>query len=161
MLQKRLIKHIEKLLKKKIKQQYVHEQNRNLSEPERQMLVNHIKNGGAKKVPTNFSPAISRNVEICRENCLTLSFVLTLFPHWCKISGLYLVSVPSYWAWVKTFPQKKCFSGQIWGYDNFYPENTRVTKLWSHDYNIIRFTRKKFVGDIMDRKYDVITFISK
>lgn len=49
MLQKRLIKHIKKLLKKKIKQQYGHEQNRNLSEPERQMLVNHIKNGGRKR----------------------------------------------------------------------------------------------------------------
>ena len=46
MFQKRLIKHIKKLLKKKIKQQYGHEQNRNLSEPEIQMLFNHIKNGG-------------------------------------------------------------------------------------------------------------------
>lgn len=51
MFQKRLIKHIKKLLKKKIKQQYGHEQNRNLSEPEIQMLFNHIKNGGGRKRP--------------------------------------------------------------------------------------------------------------
>ena len=35
--------------------------------------------------------------------------VLTLFPHWCKISSSYLMSVPNYWTWTKTTPQKKWF----------------------------------------------------
>ena len=37
--------------------------------------------------------------------------VLTLLPHWCKISSLYLMPVPNYWT--KTTPQKSAFSGQI------------------------------------------------
>ena len=50
-----------------------------------------------------------------------------------------------------------------WGYGNFSHRNTRVTKLWSHDhiYNIIWITREDFVVDVMDKSYDVITFISK
>ena len=36
-----------------------------------------------------------------------------------------------------------------------------VTKLWSHEhiYNMIWFKRKNFVGDVIDRDHDVITFI--
>ena len=39
----------------------------------------------------------------------------------------------------------------------------RVTKLWSYDhiYNIIWIMWQNFVGDFIDRIYDVITFISK
>ena len=35
--------------------------------------------------------------------------VLTLLPHYCKISSLYLGPVPNYWTWTKTTPQKKLF----------------------------------------------------
>ena len=35
--------------------------------------------------------------------------VLTLLLPWCKISSSYLVSVPNYWTWTKTTPQKKRF----------------------------------------------------
>ena len=34
-------------------------------------------------------------------------------PHWCKTSRAYLVPVQNYWAWTKTTPQKRGFSGQI------------------------------------------------
>ena len=71
--------------------------------------------------------------------------VLTLLPHWCKFSSLYLVSL-HYWTWTKTTPQEKWFFWSNpykinWHYDNFSHRNSRVTKLWSycHIYNIIWF----------------------
>ena len=38
-----------------------------------------------------------------------LLLVLTILPHWCKISSLYLVAVSNYWTWTKTTSQKKRF----------------------------------------------------
>ena len=79
---------------------------------------------------------------------------------------MYLVPVPNYWTWAKTTPQKKWF---FWS--NSYKievmitsvRQIRVTKLWSYDhiYNIIWIMWQNFVGDFIDRIYDVITFISK
>ena len=34
---------------------------------------------------------------------------LTLLQHWCKFSSLYLASVPNYWTWTQTNPQKNRF----------------------------------------------------
>ena len=61
-------------------------------------------------------------------------FVLTLFPHWCIVSRLYLVSIPSYWTWTKTTSQKKEF---FWS--NPYKievviSSLIVAKLCSHDH---------------------------
>ena len=72
----------------------------------------------------------------------------------------------NYWTWTKTTPQKAIFLVkflQNWGYDNFSYTNARVTKLWSHDHihNIIWVMWQNFVSDVIDRMYDVITFISK
>ena len=66
--------------------------------------------GRDKKVlpPTSFSPVTSTNVGISPKTFWIL--VLTIFPHWCKISSLYLVPVPNYWTWTKTTPQTKPFS---------------------------------------------------
>ena len=52
----------------------------------------------------------SRFQVFCRPYVLTL-LVLTLLPHWCKISRLYLVPAPNYWTCTKTTPQKRWF---IW-----------------------------------------------
>ena len=92
--------------------------------------------------------------------------VFILLPHWCKISRLYLVPVPNYWAWSKTTHQKKWFS-----WSNPYKIEVMITSLlemlvtkpWSHDhiYNIIWITWENFVGDVIVKNYDVITFISK
>ena len=35
--------------------------------------------------------------------------VLTLLPHWCKISRPCLVPVTNYWIWIQSIPQKSCF----------------------------------------------------
>ena len=50
-----------------------------------------------------------------------------------------------------------------WGYDNFSHENARAIKPWSHDhiYIIIWITWYNFFDDVMDRNYDVITFVQK
>ena len=51
--------------------------------------------GGGEKTPsTSFSPVTSTNIGTSPPKFLLL--VLTLLPHWCKISGLYLVPVPNY-----------------------------------------------------------------
>ena len=101
--------------------------------------VNSIQDGGegwGEKTPsTSFSPVTSTNIGTSPPKFLLL--VLTLLPHWCEISGLYLVPVPNYSTWTKTTSQKKGF---FWL--NCYTieviitchRNARVTKLWSHDY---------------------------
>ena len=50
--------------------------------------------GGRNVPPTSFSPVISINVGISPKNFLTFSF--NPFGTCCKISGLYIVPVPSY-----------------------------------------------------------------
>ena len=64
------------------------------------------------------------------------------------------------------YPSKKpglVKSLYIWGYDNLSYTNSTVTKLWSHDHihNIIWVMWQIFGGDVIDRVYDVITFILK
>ena len=51
-------------------------------------------------------------------------FVLTLLPHWCKISGFYLEPVPNYLTWTKTTRQKKRF---FWS--NPYKIEVMITSL--------------------------------
>ena len=60
---------------------------------------------------TSFSPVTSTNVGIGPQNFLTFS--LTLLPHWCKISSLYLVPIPNYWTLTRATIKKGGFSGQI------------------------------------------------
>ena len=89
-----------------------------------------------------------------------------LLTDWCKIKSLFLVPLPNYWIWIKTTPEKKRFFCS-----NLYKSeimitsyaNVRITKLWSHDHNhnVICVMWQNFVGDVIDRIYDVITFISK
>ena len=109
--------------------------------------------------PTSFSPVTSTNVRINVR-------VATLLTDWCKISSLYLVpTVPNYWAWTKTTPQKKRFFWsnhfKNWGYDNFSCTYARVTKLCSHDHihNIVWVIWQNFAGDAKDRIYDEINFV--
>ena len=76
-------------------------------------LINPIQNcvgGGGQKdfPPTSFSPVTSANVGISPQNFLTV--ILTLLPHWCKLSRRYLEPVPNYWTWTKAIPHKKQFS---------------------------------------------------
>ena len=116
--------------------------------------------------PTSFSPVASTNVGISSQIFWLL--FLALLAHWRKISSLYLVPVPNYWTSIKTTPQKMRF---IWS--NLYKievvitslidRNARITKLWSHEqiYNIIWIMWWNFVGDVIERNYDVITIISK
>ena len=61
--------------------------------------------------PTSFSPVTSTNIRFGPQTSWLL--VLTLLPHYCKISSLYLVPVPNYWTWTKNTLQKSDFFGQI------------------------------------------------
>ena len=58
-----------------------------------------------------FPPVTSINVKITHKTCWLL--LLTLLPHWCKLSKPYLVPVPNYWTWIKANTEKSVFSGQI------------------------------------------------
>ena len=58
-----------------------------------------------------FPPVTSINVKITLKTCWLL--LLTLLPHWCKLSRPYLVPVPNYWTWIKANTEKSVFSGQI------------------------------------------------
>ena len=59
---------------------------------------------GQKGPHTSFSPVTSTNVGTSPKTFWLL--VLMVFPHWCKISILYLVLVPNYWTWTKSTLQK-------------------------------------------------------
>ena len=64
--------------------------------------------GGAESPTiTSVSPVTSTNLGSSPKSFWLL--VLTLLPHWCKVSRFYLVPVPNYWTWTKTTPQKICF----------------------------------------------------
>ena len=58
-----------------------------------------------------FPHVTSINVKITLKTCWLL--LLTLLPHWCKLSRPYLVPVPNYWTWIKANTEKSVFSGQI------------------------------------------------
>ena len=60
-----------------------------------------------KRPTTSFPPVTSTNFGFSRKNFWLL--VSTLLPHWPKISRPYLVSVPNYWTWTKSTPQKNWF----------------------------------------------------
>ena len=64
-----------------------------------------------KALHTSFSSLTSTNVGISPKTFWLL--VLTLLPHWYKISSSYLVPVPNYWTWTKTNPQKSSFIADI------------------------------------------------
>ena len=112
-----------------------------------------IQDGGVKIPPTSFSFAISTNVQVSPQNVLTYS--CNLLSHWSKISRPYLTSFPNNWPKAGNTPQKSCFflfkSLRNCSDDSSSVRNTRVTKLWSHNYvyNII---------SIMEISYDVINF---
>ena len=99
-----------------------------------------------------FSPVPSTNVGIRPKNFQTFSFN--------SFNALVqnLNVMPSASAKLLNLNQEHLSD---WGYNNFFHRNTIVTKLWSHDHNIIWVTRWHFSGDLMDRNYDVITFTSK
>ena len=63
---------------------------------------------GGKKAPLPVFPLLLPQMEELALKTFWL-LVLTFFPHWCKISSLYLVPVPNYRTWTKTTPQKKWF----------------------------------------------------
>ena len=64
-----------------------------------------------KDPPNSFSSVTSANVAASPKTFWLL--VLTLLPHWCKISSSYLVPVPNYSTYTKTTPQKSGFFGQV------------------------------------------------
>ena len=78
-----------------------------------------MEEGGKKPPPpsTSFSQVTSTNVGISPQNFLNPKtfqiLALIAFPHWCKISSLYLMPIQNYWTWTKSTPQKSSFSGQI------------------------------------------------
>ena len=57
--------------------------------------------------------------------------VLTLFPHWCKISRPYLVPVPDYWTSIKTIPRTKIKSIQ-WTLSSSTPPNSNISLIWTN-----------------------------
>ena len=115
-------------------------------------------NGWRKRAPpTSFSPVTSTNVGTWPEN--TFDRLAQNFKFVTSASSKLLNMKQDH-------PSKKPVlvkSLKIWGYDNFSYTNGRVTKLWSHDHihNIIWVMWQIFVGDVIDRIYDVITFILK
>ena len=95
-----------------------------------------------------------------------LKFFIIFFKFYL-FTGLYIIYIAltcittftNFWHLIMYF-----FKGKIkLTYNNFYYINVRFNKLWSHEhiYNILRVMWKNFVVNIMDRNYDVITFISK
>ena len=86
--------------------------------------------------------------------------------NWCKVSSLYQMPTPDYWTWTKKTPQKKWF---FWSSSHKIEVKMitliemPVTKLWSRDhiYYVIWIMLSNLVGDVMDRRFDVINFISK
>ena len=68
--------------------------------------LNTIQDGG-KRPTSSFPPVTSTNAGFSLQNFWLL--VSALLPHWPKISRPYLVSVPSYWTWIKSTPQKNWF----------------------------------------------------
>ena len=113
---------------------------------------------GKKPPPsTSFSPATSTNVGISPQNfCHTrVKFQVHNLCH-SQVIGLE----------ARPLLKKMVFLDKsLWnrGYGNFSRGNFRVTKLWSHNhiYNIIwvALSQYNFTSDVMDRNYDVITFI--
>ena len=121
--------------------------------------------GWAKKAPPPTSFSTSTNVGFGPQNFLNFSFNLfaTLVQN-IKI-------VPSASPKLLNLNQDHPFTKAVflvkpllnWGYDNFPYTNVRVTKLWSHGHidNIIRVMWQNFVGDVINRIYGVINFVSK
>ena len=60
-----------------------------------------------KTSPTSFSPVTLQTLKLpLKTFCL---LVLTLLSHWCKISRLYLVTLPNYSTSTNSTPQKSSF----------------------------------------------------
>ena len=66
-------------------------------------------------------------------------------------------------SWTRTIPKRLDFLVkflQSWSYDNFYHRNTKVTKLWHMTKSTREFElSSNLADDLMDRTYDVTTFI--
>ena len=69
-------------------------------------LFNPIQDGGEVPLPV-FPLQLLQTYGLVPKTLWLL--VLTLLPHLCKISSLYLTPVPNYWTWTKTTSLKKQF----------------------------------------------------
>ena len=106
--------------------------------------------GWKKAPPTSFSLVTSIKVGISPKKLW--HFVLTLLLHCFKIARSYLLSVLNYWTWTKCTSQKTCFFSEMLELPNFgYMATSRIwfELFWS------------FVGYVMVRNHDIITFILK
>ena len=119
-----------------------------------------------KGSPTSFSPVTLPTQKLAYKTLWLL--ILTLFPHWCKISRPYLVLLPNYWTWTKTTPQKKKKKKEVNLYKIEFMRTSFLAMLelpnFGHmtpgvQYNLSHMM--KFCCGIMDRNYNVIIFISK
>ena len=75
------------------------------------LFVTLLRMGGGKAPPpppTSFSPVTSTKVRELAPKTFWL-LVLTLLPHWWKISSSRLEPVPNSWTWTRTTLQKKRF----------------------------------------------------
>ena len=115
-------------------------------------------------LPTSFSPLTSTNVGSSPKNFSNFNFdtFATLLQS--------LKTIPSANPKLLNLKQglsskKLFFYGQILIKLGlfFSHRNARLTKIWSHDhtFNIIWITWSNFVGNFMNKNYDVITFTSK
>ena len=108
---------------------------------------------------TSFSPVTSTDIRISPKTFWLLVYTFchtgVIFQGYtsCQCQVIELEQRPPF--------KKSVFSGL--SYDNFSLINARATKLWPYDhiYNLICVTWQNFVGDVMNRNYDIITFFSK
>ena len=68
-----------------------------------------IQGGGGKKGPSLYKLFLCNFYKRSNEQWTFWLLILTLFPHWCKISRLWLVPVPNYWTWTNSTSQKNWF----------------------------------------------------
>ena len=124
--------------------------------------------GGPKRPPYQFFPCNFYRCTISAKRFWLLLWTLLL--HYCKMSMPYLLPGSNYWTWTKSSSQKKRFSGHI---EKIYKTEVMITSLieklefphitlvtWTHlQYSLNHVIN--FFGNILDRNYDIITFISK
>ena len=120
---------------------------------------------------TSVSPVTSLKEKTRPPNFLTFSFepftrLLQSFKAIPSISPKLSWTRPSIspkLSWTRTIPKRLDFLVkflQSWSYDNFYHRNTKVTKLWHMTKSTREFElSSNLADDLMDRTYDVTTFI--
>ena len=116
--------------------------------------------GGIKKTTaTIFSLQLLQTQELAPKTFL-LSF-LTLWPHWCKISRPKLVPVQIIELEARAPLKKSFFWSNSWNIEIMITSLVEMLELpnfghmTDHIYNIILVTSLTFVGDVMDRNYDI------